>query len=150
LLIGFSFRIAARIRCYFEHEACHFDAPTGPPSKRERLLLKGLVKEKKSMKRNKALLFLSLMLLAMALSACSMNRQTPSELDHAALEGDVRAAIAQAVPGKTFDLGIDIGSGGRVTLSGNVGSASDREAIVSRVQQVNGVTSVNADRLTVQ
>jgi hypothetical protein len=102
------------------------------------------------MKRKQALLFLSLMLVAMALSACSLNRQTPSELDNAALEGDVRAAISQAVPGKTFDLGIDIGSGGRVTLSGNVGSASDRDAIIARVQQVNGVTSVNADRLMVQ
>jgi BON domain len=124
--------------------------PSACLSKRERLLLKRLIEGEVLMKRNKTLLILSLMLVAMALSACSMNRQTPSELDNAALEGDVRAAISQAVAGKTFDLGIDVAQGGRVTLSGNVSSASDRDAIVARVQQVSGVTSVNADRLTVQ
>jgi osmotically-inducible protein OsmY len=101
------------------------------------------------MKRNTSLVFLSLLLVALAVSACSLNRQTPAGLDNDAMEGDVRAAIAQAVAGKTFDLGVDV-DGGRVTLSGSVGSSSDREAIIAKVQQVNGVTSVNADRLVVQ
>ncbi len=101
------------------------------------------------MNRKSALILFSLLLVAMVASACSMNRQLPEAADEEAMVIEVRAAIAQAVPGKTFDLGVDVTEGGRVTLSGNVGSAADRDAIIAKVRQVNGVTSVNADRLTV-
>ncbi|HYI12467.1 MAG TPA: BON domain-containing protein [Thermoanaerobaculia bacterium] len=102
------------------------------------------------MKRNGALVFLSLLLVALAVSACSLNRQLPEAADEEAMVVEVRAAIAQAVPGKTFDLGVDVTEGGRVTLSGNVSSSADRDAIIVKVRQVNGVTAVNADRLNVQ
>ncbi|HEX7705087.1 MAG TPA: BON domain-containing protein [Thermoanaerobaculia bacterium] len=91
-----------------------------------------------------------LLVVALMASACSMNRQMPAELDGPALEADVRAAIATAVPGKTFSLSVDTTSDGHVKLSGHVDSASDRDAIVSRVRQVNGVRSVDATQLHVQ
>jgi osmotically-inducible protein OsmY len=40
--------------------------------------------------------------------------------------------------------------GGRVRLTGDVDSAADRDAIVSKVRQVNGVTSVDASGLRVR
>ncbi|HEY0156913.1 MAG TPA: BON domain-containing protein [Thermoanaerobaculia bacterium] len=102
------------------------------------------------MKRNEALVILSLILVAMVASACSMNRVLPAEADEEAMMVEVRAAIADAVPGKTFDLGVDVTEGGRVTLTGEVDSAGDREAIVTRVGQVKGVTSVNSVGLRVR
>ncbi|HUR83521.1 MAG TPA: BON domain-containing protein [Thermoanaerobaculia bacterium] len=90
-----------------------------------------------------------LVVLALA-GACSMNRQTPASMDKTAMEGDVRAAIAAAVPGQTFDLGVTVGDGGTVQLTGSVNSASDRDAIVAKVRQVNGVTSVDASGLTIK
>lgn len=99
---------------------------------------------------HKVLVFVSLLLVALAVSACSVNRQMPAELDREAMEVDVRAAIAAAVPGKTFDLGVSVGNAGRVTLTGDVDSASDRNAIVSRVRAVNGVTSVDATGIRVR
>jgi osmotically-inducible protein OsmY len=80
-------------------------------------------------------------------SACSMNRQTPASMDKAAMEGDVRAAIAAAVPGKTFAIEVDVMDGGAVKLSGHTDNAADRDAIVAKVRQVNGVTSVDASGL---
>jgi osmotically-inducible protein OsmY len=99
------------------------------------------------MNRKQALVFLSLIVLALA-GACSMNRQMPSELDDTAMEGDVRAAIATAVPGKTFALEVKVDSG-RVKLSGHVDNAADRDAVVAKVRQVNGVKSVDASDLHV-
>ena len=64
------------------------------------------------MKTNKALVFLSLMLVAMMASACSMNRVLPEAADEEAMMVEVRGAIADAVPGKTFDLGVDVTEGG--------------------------------------
>ena len=89
------------------------------------------------------------LLLLMAASACSLNRQLPEAADEEAMLVEVRSAIAAAVPGKTFDLGVDVTEGGGVTLTGKVDSASDRDAIISKVRQVNGVRSVNASGLTV-
>jgi osmotically-inducible protein OsmY len=99
---------------------------------------------------NKALVFLSLLLVAIAVSACSMNRVLPEAADEEAMMVEVRGAIADAVPGKTFDLGVDVTEGGVVTLTGEVDSASDRDAIVTRVGQVKGVRSVNASQLRVR
>ncbi|HEU4888707.1 MAG TPA: BON domain-containing protein [Thermoanaerobaculia bacterium] len=101
------------------------------------------------MKHNR-LVLLSLILVALVASACSLNRQLPEAADEEAMVVEVRSAIAAAVPGKTFALEVDVTEGGRVRLSGHVDSASDRDAIVSKVRQVNGVTSVDASGLHVQ
>jgi osmotically-inducible protein OsmY len=101
-------------------------------------------------KTNKALLILSVMLVAMMASACSMNKVLPEAADEEAMMVEVRGAIADAVPGKTFDLGVDVTENGVVTLTGEVDSASDRDAIVTRVGQVKGVRSVNASGLRVR
>ena len=100
------------------------------------------------MKRN--LIFLSLILVALVAGACSLNRQLPEAADEEAMVVEVRSAIAAAVPGKSFAIEVDVTEGGRVRLSGHVDSASDRDAIVSKVRQVNGVTSVDASGLHVQ
>jgi osmotically-inducible protein OsmY len=102
------------------------------------------------MNRNRSLIFLSLILVVLAANACSMNRQTPASMDKTAMEGDVRAAIAAAVPGKTFAIEVNVMDGGRVALSGNANNASDRDAIIAKVRQVNGVKSVDASGLHVE
>ena len=102
------------------------------------------------MYRNRALISLSLLVVLAITGACSINRQTTEALDEEAMMTEVRAAIGAAVPGKTFDLGVDVTEGGRVKLTGSVDSASDRDAIVGKVRQVNGVTSVDASGLTVR
>ena len=102
------------------------------------------------MSRNRSFVFLTLFLVALATAACSMNRQLPEAADEEAMMVEVRSAIAAAVPGKTFDLGVDVTEGGGVTLTGQVDSSSDRDAIISKVRQVNGVRSVNASGLTVR
>jgi osmotically-inducible protein OsmY len=102
------------------------------------------------MNRNRSLILLSLMLVALALTtACSLNRQLPKEADEEAMVVEVRSAIAAAVPGKTFALSVDVTEGGRVTLSGHVDNSSDKNAIVAKVRQVNGVTSVDDSGLHV-
>ena len=102
------------------------------------------------MKRNKAFLFLSLLMIALAVSACSLNRQLPEAADEEAMVVEVRSAIAAAVPGKTFAMDVDVTEGGNVTLSGHVDSQADKDAIVSKVRQVNGVRNVNASGIPVQ
>ncbi len=97
------------------------------------------------------LITLTLIVAAMMMTtACSMNRQTPAGLDKVAMEGDIRAAIAEAVPGKTFAIEVNVMDGGRVSLQGHVDSGSDKDAIVAKVRQVNGVKSVNASGIHVQ
>jgi len=102
------------------------------------------------MLRNRTLVFLTLLLVALAASACSLNRQLPEAADEEAMMVEVRAAIGSAVVGKTFDLGVDVTEGGRVTLTGEVDNSSDRDAIISKVRQVNGVRSVDATGLRVR
>lgn len=102
------------------------------------------------MYRNRTFVIVSLLLATLAATACSMNRVLPEAADEEAMLVEVRAAIAAAVPGKTFDLGVDVTEGGVVTLNGEVDSSSDRDAIVSKVRQVNGVRSVNASGLRVR
>lgn len=102
------------------------------------------------MYRNRSLIVLSLFLVALAASACSMNRVLPEAADEEAMLVEVRSAIASAVPGKTFDLGVDVTEGGNVTLTGEVDSAADHDAIVAKVRQVNGVRSVNHTGLKVR
>jgi osmotically-inducible protein OsmY len=102
------------------------------------------------MSRNRSFVFLTLLLVALAASACSMNRVLPEAADEEAMVVEVRAAIASAVAGKTFDLGVDVTEGGNVTLTGDVDNSADRDAIISKVRQVNGVRSVNASGLRVK
>lgn len=100
------------------------------------------------MNRKFTLVALTLIALVLA-SACSLNRQLPEAADEEAMVVEVRAAIASAVPGKTFALSVDVTEGGRVKLSGRVDSAADRDAIVAKVRQVNGVRSVDASGIHV-
>lgn len=102
------------------------------------------------MKRNSTILFLSLLVLTLMAGACSMNRQLPESMDEEAMVVEVRSAIAAAVPGKTFALDVDVTENGNVTLSGHVNNQSDKDSIVAKVRQVNGVRSVNASGLHVQ
>jgi osmotically-inducible protein OsmY len=102
------------------------------------------------MSRNRSFITLALLLVALSATACSLNRQLPEAADEEAMMVEVRSAIAASVPGKTFDLGVDVTEGGRVTLTGEVDNAADRDAIVAKVRAVNGVTSVNASGLRVR
>jgi osmotically-inducible protein OsmY len=101
------------------------------------------------MKLNKTLLVFSLLLVALAASACSLNRQLPEAADEEAMMVEVRSAIAAAVPGKTFAIDVDVTENGHVKLSGHVDSQADKDAIVSKVRQVNGVRSVDASGIHV-
>lgn len=75
--------------------------------------------------------------------ACgSLNRATPAEWDKAAMEADVRGKVAQAVTGKTFDIGVSISDNRVVTLTGSVDTADERRQIVEAARSVNGVASV--------
>ena len=101
------------------------------------------------MKRNRSLLLLSLMAMVLLASvACSMNRQLPEAADEEAMVVEVKAAINSVAPGS--GINVDVTEGGRVTLSGHADSASQRDAIVSRVQAVKGVRSVDASGVHVQ
>jgi osmotically-inducible protein OsmY len=94
------------------------------------------------MKRKALLLMLLLLTATVVTTACSMNRVLPAEVDKTAMEGDVRGAIATAVPGKTFAMEVNVADGGVVTIEGHVTNQSDADAIVSAVNKVNGVTRV--------
>lgn len=107
------------------------------------------LKEKKELMNRNKYVYVAMLLVALAATACSLNRQLPEAADEEAMVIEVRSAIAAAVPGKTFALDVDVTEGGRVTLGGHVDNASDRDAIVSKVRQVNGVTSVDASKLHV-
>jgi osmotically-inducible protein OsmY len=103
------------------------------------------------MNRNRTWILIALTLVALiAAAACSTNRVLPKEVDKTAMEADVRAAIATAVPDKTFGLEVNVHDGGAVALSGHVDNASDRDAIVAKVRGVHGVTSVDTSGLHVQ
>jgi hyperosmotically inducible periplasmic protein len=100
--------------------------------------------------RNRSFLIVTLLLVALAATACSMNRVLPEAADEEAMLVEVRGAIGSAVAGKTFDLGVDVTENGGVTLTGEVDSSADRDAIIAKVRQVNGVRSVNASGLRVR
>ena len=98
------------------------------------------------MKRN--LTVLSTLLLLFAMACGSMNRATPKEWDDKAIEADVRAKIAEAVPSKTFAIEVKV-EHRVVTLSGHAASESDRRKIGEAAQSVNGVTTV-INNITIQ
>jgi osmotically-inducible protein OsmY len=101
------------------------------------------------MNRTRNLLVLSLVAMLLA-GACSMNKVLPEAADEEAMMVDVKAAIAAAVPGKTFALDVDVTEDSRVRISGHVDSSADRDAIIAKVRQVDGVRSVDASGLHVQ
>ena len=84
----------------------------------------------------------AVLLVLFSIACGSMNRATPAEWDKASMEADVRGKVAQAVPGKTFDIGVTVSDNRVVTLSGTVDTASERTAIADAARGVNGVASV--------
>ena len=100
------------------------------------------------MKKHTYLTLIALLLVALAASACSMNRQLPQEADEEAMVVEVKAAVNAVAPGS--GIKVDVTEGGRVTLSGHADSAAQRDAVVERVRAVNGVTSVDSSGLHVQ
>lgn len=100
------------------------------------------------MKKQRYLLVISLLLVALAATACSLNRQLPEAADEEAMVVEVKAAVNAVAPGS--GIKVDVTEGGRVTLSGHADSAAQRDAVVERVRAVNGVTSVDASGVHVQ
>ncbi|HUP46275.1 MAG TPA: BON domain-containing protein [Thermoanaerobaculia bacterium] len=92
------------------------------------------------MKRQLSVLVVLLALFAFACG--SLNRATPAEWDQVAIEADVRGKVATAVPGKTFDIGVNVSDNRVVTLTGTVDNATDRQKIAEAAQSVNGVSTV--------
>lgn len=93
------------------------------------------------MKRN--LVYVSTAFLLLFAIACgSMNRATPAEWDKTSMEADVRSKVASAVPGKTFDIGVSVNDNRVVTLTGTVGSQSEKNSIGNAAQSVSGVKGV--------
>lgn len=93
------------------------------------------------MKRN--LVYVTTAFLLLFSIACgSMNRATPAEWDKTSMEADVRGKVATAVPGKTFDIGVRVNDDRVVTLTGTVGSQSEKNSIGEAAQSVNGVRGV--------
>ena len=100
------------------------------------------------MKKNRYLVLITLVVLALAASACSLNRQLPEAADEEAMVVEVKAAVNAVAPGS--GIKVDVTEGGRVTLSGHADNAAQRDAVVARVRSVNGVTSVDASAVHVQ
>lgn len=100
------------------------------------------------MKNKRYLVVISLLLVALAATACSMNRQLPEAADEEAMVVEVKAAVNAVAPGS--GINVDVTEGGRVTLSGHADSAAQRDAVIARVRDVNGVTSVDASGVHVQ
>lgn len=100
------------------------------------------------MKNKRYLVVISLLLVALAATACSMNRQLPEAADEEAMVVEVKAAVNAVAPGS--GINVDVTEGGRVTLTGHADSAAQRDAIVARVRDVNGVKSVDASGVHVQ
>lgn len=90
----------------------------------------------------KFVLYSLLTLLVLVPMACkSLNQMTPSGMDDAAIEAEVRAKIAEDVTSKTFavEVGVD---NGVVTLSGHADNAEDKRKIGQAANDVKGVRSV--------
>jgi osmotically-inducible protein OsmY len=91
---------------------------------------------------NRKIVLALVALMAFSLMACtSLNQVTPAPLDNAAMEADVRAAIAEDHPGQTFSIGVSVDNG-IVTLTGSVESAAQRSSIAAAANRVDGVRSV--------
>lgn len=98
---------------------------------------------------NRKIVLALVAVLALSAMACSsLNQVTPAPLDNAAMEADVRAAIASDHLDQTFSLGVSVDNG-IVTLSGTVDSAAQRSSIAASANRVDGVRSV-INNLTVR
>ena len=100
------------------------------------------------MKNKRYLVLISLLVVALAASACSLNRQLPESMDEEAMVVEVKAAVNAVAPGS--GIKVDVTEGGRVTLTGHAESASQCDAVVARVRAVSGVTNVDSSGLHVQ
>jgi BON domain len=125
---------------YLEQQACLFC--------RVQALLLEVPEGEVQMKNRQYLVVISLLLVALAATACSMNRQLPEAADEEAMVVEVKAAVNAVAPGS--GINVDVTDGGRVTLTGHADSAAQRDAIVARVRDVNGVRSVDASGVHVQ
>ena len=85
---------------------------------------------------------LAVFLVIFGVACGSMNRVLPSQVDAKAMEADVRSKIAEAVPEKTFAVGVDVDNHAVVTLSGHAASQSDINKIVAAAKSVHGVQRV--------
>ena len=97
------------------------------------------LKEVFEMARRVPVLFIFLMIFGLACG--SINRATPSSMDDTAMKTDVKGKILETVPGKTFDIGVEVHDG-VVTLKGDVKNASDRDEIGRAANSVHGVKRV--------
>lgn len=98
---------------------------------------------------NRKLSALAAFLVLFAIACGSMNRVLPSQVDAKAMEADVRGKIAEAVPEKTFAVGVDVDNHAVVTLSGHAANQSDISKIVDAARSVSGVKRV-INRIHVQ
>lgn len=91
---------------------------------------------------NRKLVLALVAVFALSAMACtSLNQVTPKPLDNAAMEADVRAAIAADHPGETFSIGVSVDNG-VVTLTGSVETPAQRSSIGASARRVDGVRSV--------
>lgn len=80
--------------------------------------------------------------MVLAVAACSsLNQVTPSSMDDEAIEAEIRANIAEDVPGQTFDIGIGV-EDRVVTLTGTVDTTAQRQDIIDAAADVEGVRRI--------
>ena len=78
----------------------------------------------------------------LAVAACSsLNQVTPAAMDDEAIEAEIRANIAEAVTGQTFDIGISVDDR-VVTLTGTVDTSAQRQRIIDAAADVEGVRRI--------
>jgi hypothetical protein len=99
------------------------------------------------MKRNLVYLTTAVVLL-FSIACGSMNRATPAEWDKTSMEADVRSKVVEAVPGKTFEIGVSVSDNRVVTLTGTV-SATQRRASAAFAASSTTSPSVREGRLPV-
>lgn len=88
-------------------------------------------------------LMMAMAVLVLSVACRSAATATPDELDPAAIEAGVRAQVAGAYPGETFDIGVSVTRDGVVTLTGDVDNAEQKRRIGDMARTVDGVTRVN-------
>jgi len=95
------------------------------------------------MKRKFALILPAMMMLLTIAcgSVDSLNQVTPSGMDNAAIEAEVRAKIGEDLMSKATSLKIEVNDG-VVTLSGHAASAEDKRLIGNAANDVAGVKRV--------
>jgi len=101
------------------------------------------------MRKNWVVVVVALALLVTAAGCRSASTATPDEIDPTTIEASIRAQVAGAYPGETFDIGVDVAPGGEVTLTGDVDSAERKTRIGDLARSVAGVTRV-INNLTVE